>query len=454
MEFLARSLARYAVSLDFSGLPADVIHEVKRRVLDSLACAFGAYNSVPATAARKAGGKMKTANGATIIGGDGRTPPDFAAFANGVLVRYLDFNDTYLSKEPGHPSDNIPAAFAAAEAEGADGRALITAIVLGYEIQCRLCDAASLRARGWDHVSYVSVSVAMLASRLMKLGEEEAAHAVALAVTPNITLRQTRVGKLAMWKGCAAANAARNGLFAAVLAGEGMTGPSPVFEGEKGFFNQVTGPFRLDTEDFGGNKGNFKILDTYIKAWPCEYHAQAAVEAAFELRGQTPVEDIEEIAVETYDTCVDIIAGDEEKWRPETRETADHSLPYCVAAALIDGRIELEQFSEERIREPQLRSLLKKVTVKRNAEMTAQYPDSFPCRIDIKTKSGNVLSKTVAFPKGHPRNALTDGEIEQKFASLSGWCFSEKQRGNILDAVWNLDGLRDLRSFMKLLVVE
>jgi len=454
MESLARSLAKYAVSLDFSGLPADVVHEVKRRVLDSLACSFGAYNSVPATAARRAGGKMKTANGATIIGGDDRTPPDFAAFANGVLVRYLDFNDTYLSKEPGHPSDNIPAAFAVAESEGADGRALITAIALGYEIHCRLCDAASLRARGWDHVSYVSISAALLSSKLMGLGEEKTAHAVALAVTPNITLRQTRVGALSAWKGCAAANAARNGVFAAVLAGDGITGPAPVFEGEKGFFNQVTGPFRLDIEEFGGNGESFKILDTYIKAWPCEYHAQAAVEAALELRGQTPVDDIEEIAVETYDTCVDIIAGDEEKWRPETRETADHSLPYCVAAALTDGRIELEQFSEERIRDPQLRSLLQKVAVARNAEMTAQYPESFPCRIDIKTKSGNVASKTVAFPKGHPRNGLTDGEIEGKFASLSGWCFSEKRRKDIVDAVWNLDGFRDLRSFMKLLAVE
>jgi 2-methylcitrate dehydratase len=454
MESIAHSLAKYSVSLDFSHLSPEAVHEVKRRILDSLACAFGAYNSHPGLAAREIGKRVITSEGSTLIGTEKMTSPELATFTNGILIRYLDYNDTYLSKEPAHPSDNISAAFAVAESEGASGKALITAIVLAYEIQCRLCDQASLRANGWDHVTYVSISSALLSSKLMGLDDEKTAHALALAITPNITLRQTRVGELSMWKGCAAANAARNGVFAALLAREGMTGPSPIFEGEKGFFHQVTGPFDLNPDTFGGKSGSFKILDTYIKNFPSEYHSQAAVEAALELKKEVQVKDIEKISIQTYDACVDIIAGDVEKWRPETRETADHSLPYIVAVALIDGTVGLEQFSEERIRDRNLQNLIQKVSVARNSEHTALYPKSFPCNIDIKTKTGKVFSKTVNWPKGHPRNPLTDQEVEDKFVSLSLEYLSEDRRIEILSAVWNLDNRLELRSFMKLLAFQ
>ena len=450
---ISRKLAEYASFLEYKDLSQEVIHEVKRRLIDSFGCALGAFESQPAKVARGIGQKSQISQGATLFGTSVQTTPDLAAFANGILVRYLDFNDTYLSKEPAHPSDNISSALAVAEAKKADGKALITSIALAYEIQCRLCDAASLRARGWDHVSYVSIASALLASKLMNLDQDRIENALALSITPNTTLRQTRVGELSMWKGCAAANAARNGVFAAYLAKEGMTGPSEIFEGEKGFFNQVTGPFDLEVDAFGKSGKNFKILDTYIKYYPSEYHSQAGVEAALKLRDRIKVDDADKINIETYDACVDIIAGEKEKWCPQTRETADHSLPYCVAVALFDGKVGLEQFSEQRIQDTELQKFLSKIKVKRNEEHNKQYPESFPCFIEIKSKAGEFFSETVDYPKGHPKNPLSDREVEEKFIYLNDGRIKSVKVKDIMNRIWDLENLKDLSNFISLLKI-
>src|SRR5207247_265388 len=195
-------------------------------------CALGAWHTEPCAIARRVAARFNATNGATLLGTRHAAPPDWAAFANGCLVRYLDYNDTYLSKEPAHPSDNIPAVLAAAEVARASGKDVITATVLAYEIQCRLCDAASIRARGWDHVTYGAFSTAAAAAKLLRLPADGIEQALNLAGTPNVALRQTRAGELSEWKGCASANAARNGVFAALLAADGLTGPAPIFEGE------------------------------------------------------------------------------------------------------------------------------------------------------------------------------------------------------------------------------
>ncbi len=188
---------------------------------------------------------IRLSAGATIWGTGHKTLPDLATFANGSFVRYLDFNDTYLSKEPAHPSDNIPAVLAVGEIVRASGKRVIQAIALAYEIHCRLCDAAALRPRGWDHVTYGPFSSALATAKVMKLSEARTLQAINLAGVANVALRQTRVGDLSMWKACAFSNAARNGVFAALLAQRGMTGPSPIFEGEKGFMKLVSGPSNL-----------------------------------------------------------------------------------------------------------------------------------------------------------------------------------------------------------------
>ena len=223
---LAHQLANYACSLQFEDLSKEVVHEVKRRVIDSIGCALGAWNEEPCVIARKVASDFSATNGATIIGTNHKAPPDWAAFATGCCIRYFDYNDTYLSKEPAHPSDNIAAVLAIGESVGANGRELITAIALAYEVQCRFCDAASIRAKGWDHPTYGAFSTALAAAKLMKLDAEKTRHAVNIAGVNCAAFRQARVGELSHWKGVAFANAARHGVYAALLARAGMTGPA------------------------------------------------------------------------------------------------------------------------------------------------------------------------------------------------------------------------------------
>src|SRR5688572_32103246 len=225
---IAVRLAQYARSLRYGDLSPAVVHEVKRRVLDSIGCAMSAFHAPPCRIARRLAQSVKVTDGATVWGTTHRTLPDLATFANGALVRYLDFNDTYLSQEPAHPSDNIAAVLAVAESTHASGKQAIEAIALAYEIQCRLCDAAALRPRGWDHVTYGPFSSALAAAKVLKLSQTQTVQAVNLAGVANVALRQTRVGDLSMWKACAFSNATRNGVFAAVLAQQGMTGPSQI----------------------------------------------------------------------------------------------------------------------------------------------------------------------------------------------------------------------------------
>jgi 2-methylcitrate dehydratase len=451
---LADRLAEYASNLSFDKLPDDAVLEAKRRVIDALGCALGAYDAEPAQIARKVAQLSSNPNGATVLTTHHKTSPDQAAFANGVMMRYLDFNDTYLSKEPAHPSDNIAAILAVAEAEKKSGKDIITAIVLAYEIQCRLCDAASIRSRGWDHVTYGAFSAGLAAGKLYGLNKQQLVHVQGLAATPNNAMRQTRVGELSHWKGCAFANASRNAVFAATLAKYGLTGPSEIFEGEMGFWAQVSGPFEL--ADMGGENGNphFMINQTYVKHFPAEYHSQSAIEAALELREQIGAENIdqkiESITIESFDAAVDIIAGFVEHWAPKSRETADHSMPYCVSAALVDGDITLDTFSDERIQEPRLRALIQKVKVNRNAEMTAGYPDGIPNLLVIKTTDGKEYSKKVSYPLGHSRNPMNDVDIEKKFKLLALRWMGEQQVERILKALWNLENCNDISEIMAL----
>src|SRR5437762_7550186 len=267
---LADRIAEYAVGLRFEDLSPAVVHEVKRRVLDSLGCAMGAWRDEPGVVARSVASTLSAQRGSTLIGTAHRAPCDWAAFANGTIVRYLDYNDTYLSKEPAHPSDNIPALLAVAESVGASGRELIAAIALAYEVQCRLCDAVSLRAIGWDHVTYGCFSVAAAAGLLMKLDAMKIRHALGIAGVTSAALRQTRVGELSHWKGCAFANAARHGVYAAMLASAGMTGPSPIFEGDKGFEKLVAREAIKLAGPIVGERDELMILRTSIKCWPVE----------------------------------------------------------------------------------------------------------------------------------------------------------------------------------------
>lgn len=463
---LAERLGHYAQSLSYTDLPGPVVHEVKRRILDSLGCAVGAWNAPPCRIARRMAQAVKTPKGATLWGTAFRTQPDLAAFANGALVRYLDFNDTYLSKEPAHPSDNLAAALALGETVGASGKQVITALVLAYEIQCRLCDAAALRPRGWDHVTYGPFSSSLAAAKILKLPAPQAMQALNLAGVANVALRQTRVGDLSMWKACAFSNATRNGVFAAMLAQQGMTGPSPIFEGEKGFMPLVSGPLdlapmaaeRRDEHHTDLPSAPFKILDTYIKHYPVEYHAQTAVEAALivreeilEAEGDKGLDRIVEVEIGSYDVAIEIIGRGREKWHPRTRETADHSFPYCVAVALLDGSVTLRSFDDKRVSDPALQALMQKIRVVEQGEFIGWYPEGLPTRITARTDTGHEYIKQVDFPLGHPRNPMSDREVEEKFRRLSAGKLDRHRAGKIIDLVWKLETVKNIALLMPLL---
>ncbi len=450
---LAQKLSRYTDQLTYELLPPETVHAVKRHLIDTLGCALGAYDSEPASIARSVAGTVSSALPATVIGAGLSSSPEMAAFANGVAFRYLDYNDTYLSKEPAHPSDNFAAVLAIAEPMGRTGKELIVATVLAYEIQCRLCDAASIRARGWDHVTYGSFSTSLAAGKLLHLDQEQLTHAQAIAAVSHNALRQTRVGTLSHWKGCAFANVSRNGVFAALLARHGMTGPSDIFEGEMGFWKQISGPFTLPLPDPPAPP--FKIQEACIKFYPAEYHAQSAIDAALALRPQIgSMEAIENITISTFRAAAEIIGSEPAKWHPTTRETADHSLPYCVAVALKEGRVTLDSFDAAHLNDPVLHELTQKISVEVDSALDARYPEGIPNRLRVRLRDGRVLEEEVTFPKGHARNPLSDEEVEAKFRHLASPALSAERIEMVLKRCWNLENETDLSGLLALLTVE
>ncbi|MBI3604697.1 MAG: MmgE/PrpD family protein [Nitrospirae bacterium] len=454
MKTLAETLSDFTRSLRYEAIPRKTVHELKRRIIDSFGCAMGAFHSEPARIVREMGLHIFSPYGATLFGKEHKTTPDFAAFANGLLIRYLDYNDTYLSLEPAHPSDNLSAVLAIAEAEHASGEKMLTALLAAYEIQCRFCDEASLRSRGWDHVTYGAFSTTLAAAKLMDLTQEEMVHAVGIAGVANNALRQTRVGELSMWKGAAFANAARNGVFSALLVKHGMTGPAPIFEGEKGFLKIVSGPIGLTPSSFGGKEKPFRIMDSYIKYYPAEYHSQSAIQAALDLHPEVVhdggIDAIVSVLIKTPQASFEIIGSEKEKWTPVSRETADHSLPYTVGIALIDGEVGLDQFAEERFYDKTVLRFLKRIKVIWDKEMDKEYPEGIPNEVSIVMKSGKTFTKKILYPKGHPKNPLTDNEVERKFKRLGKHLFDDRQLNGILDALWTVEKQEDIGHLLNL----
>jgi 2-methylcitrate dehydratase len=457
---LAHQLADYACALRFEDLSKNVVHEVKRRIIDSLGCALGAWKEEPCAIARKVASDFSAKDGSTIIGTNHKAPPDWSAFANGCCIRYFDYNDTYLSKEPAHPSDNIAAALAIAESVVATGRELITAIALAYEVQCRFCDAASIRARGWDHVTYGAFSTALACAKLMKLDTKNTRHAVNIAGVAGAAMRQARVGELSHWKGVAFANAARHGVFSALLARAGMTGPGPIFEGQMGFEKQLgvslgnvaekfAVPF-AKTEDGPASM----ILRTSIKFWPAEYHSQSAIEAALFLRKQIGEGvEVKSMTIESHDASVDIIGSEPEKWKPKTRETADHSLPYITAIALIDGEVTEKQFEPQRFKDPKVWKFLENVKVERNPELSALYPDAVANIVHVDLADGRRLTKRVDYPLGHAKNPLKDSQVEEKFNVLVDPMLGTHRTSKIVETVWKLDEAENVDELIRAIEV-
>jgi 2-methylcitrate dehydratase len=452
---VAEELSQYASALKYRDVPPNIIHESKKRIIDALGCGIGAFDTGPVKFSRKIAENAKVKAGATLLGTRSKSTPDLASFVNGIMVRYFDYNDTYLSKEPAHPSDNLGTCLAVADSEGASGKDLLLSVALAFEIQCRLCDAADIRHRGWDHVCYGLVSTSLASGRLMDLNPERMTQAVNLALNSHITMRQVRAGELSMMKGCSFANAGRNGVFSALLAREGMTGPSPIFEGEMGFFKQVSGPFQISTEDFGGRKGEFKIGETYLKYFPAEIHSQTAIWAALEARKEIrDFSRIVSVEIASHEAGYTILGRDTEKWAPATKETADHSLPYIVTMALLEGKIDNSTYTQRKFKDLKTLDFLKKVTVVEDKDLTAMYPEAVANRVTVSLSSGQIISKQVNYHKGHPKNPMSDEDVGRKFQRLTKRHLGKSRAEKGLEMLWNLEKVTELSKLFSALIVQ
>ena len=429
----------YALATDFARLPAAVVHDCKRRLIDTFGCTIAGFDEPPSRIARALAFQGETGGGtlggAAILGTPRRALPEFACFANGVAMRCLDGNDCYPGGG-GHPSGIIAPVLAAGQMVGADGRALIAAIAVGYDVHYRLWQACRILRKGFDHPFYSTVAAAAGAAKVMGLSRTAFANALAIAITANLPLAVTRRGALAMWKGCAEAHAAKNGLFAAELACAGMTGPALAIEGAMGL-RDLFGPFDLGA--FPNEGGDFALPRADMKFYVTEYHSQGPVMAALSLAHDIRPDDIAAIAIGTYEFAYREIGSGVEKWRPSTRDTADHSMPYTVAAALVDGAFSDAIFAPERLADPNILALADKITIRRDPDCDRDYPDKLRCRVEFRLRDGTIRKAGIDYPRGHHEAPMSDREVEVKFRNLAGRKLPPEQVEAALAVLWKFD---------------
>jgi 2-methylcitrate dehydratase len=415
----AEKLARFVAARSWPDLSEQARDALKVRMLDSLGCALGALGAPPVEAIRAQLEEFGGRPLCTLIGA-GRTAPDRAALYNGALVRYLDFNDSYFAPgETCHPSDNLAPVLAAAEYANASGRDLLTAIAVAYQVQCRLADEAPVRAKGFDHTTQGAYAVAAGVAKALRLSEAETANGVAIAGTALNALRVTRTGALSQWKGMAYPFTAFGAIEAVFLAARGMTGPLQVFEGNKGFMDSIAGPFEIDWE----SEDIERVRRTFLKRYNAEIHSQSALEAILELReahGLNPGE-VERVDLDTFQVAYDIIGGGEEgaKKQVRTKEQADHSLPYLLAVALLDGQVMPEQFAPERIVRSDVQGLLQRVEVRPAADLSARFPAEHACRLRVHLLGGAILSAEKSDYEGFLTRPMSWERALEKFERLA-----------------------------------
>ena len=435
-------LAEFAVRASYDDLSEAARDQLKIRVLDSLGCAIGAMGGEPVQLVRSHLAEFDRGGACTLIGG-GEAAPDRAAFYNGALVRYLDYNDGYLAKgESCHPSDNLSAVLAASEYAGGSGRDLMVALAVAYQVQCRLSDEAPVRAAGFDHTTQGSYAVAAGVSRALGLGVPSAANALAISGTAFNALRVTRTGALSHWKGLAYPNTAAGCVRATFLARRGITGPLGVLEGNKGFMEAIAGPFSIDwaNEDFE------RVTRTVIKRHNAELHAQTAIDAALELKRQHRFRaaDVDRIDVEVFDVAYEIIGGGEEgdKSIVCTKEDADHSLPYLVAVAILDNEVMPAQFAPDRIQRSDVQQLLCRVAVRPSQALSQRFPDEMAARMTLVLHDGRTFDRQVTEYPGLNAPAMSWKQVHRKFERLTRDRLAPEQGGHIADAVRALDAIR------------
>ena len=372
-----------------------------------------------------------------------KTTPDMAAFVNATTARYVEMNDTYHwpGSYQGHPSDVVMPILAAAEHVQVNGRDFITGVVLAYEVFLRICDA--FHNRGFDNTNFGCLGTAVAAGKLLGLSAEQLSHCISMAVVPNNILRQVRVGHLSMFKAAAAGQAGRAGVFAALLARAGMEGPHLPFEGKAGWCEHVARE-RLSLDTWGGNGTPFKIIYSQIKNRPCPGVATSSVLAAEKVAPVRNIKDVKQVTVEIYKYAKDLVGTGEHHWNPESRESADHSAPYLVAATLMDGTITPRSYNDAHLWNPELRALIKKIEVVENPEFTKAYekmPQEHRTRVTVVTASGERLVGEAGGDKDDLASPRSDDQIAEKFRGLTEDFLGAKQVNAILDRLWHLEDM-------------
>jgi 2-methylcitrate dehydratase len=450
MDRLTGQIAAFANGLRFDDLGEDIVHAATQRLIDALGCAVGAHDCEPAEIGRRlAAGQTAGKFAGRTLFKDVVLPVEIAGFINACMIRNFDFNDRFPG---GHPSDGLGTHLALAGAGGVDGKRFLTAMVVTYEIFIRLSESSNMRTLGWDQGFAVALSATAGICNLLGLSLEQTANAIGMTATATVPLRVTRSGELTPWKNVATAFAARNGAFAATLAAEGMVGPGNSFEGRAGLFDNVTGPF--DVAPFPTEGGDFHIPRTLLKYWPLETNGQPVVWAALEMRekiGPAAIDSIETIDIQCDEFTRFEIASEPEKWDPQTRETADHSLPYIFARALVDGPLIVASFDEALVRDPSLRPLLQKIKVAVDPDIEAKVPDIMMVRATARTKDGGSHVVEIANPLGHPSNPMQDTDIDAKFRAQSEPVLGADRCDAALAAWWMVGDAADLRPLIELL---
>ncbi|HTR87627.1 MAG TPA: MmgE/PrpD family protein [Reyranella sp.] len=450
---LAARLADYAVALRYENLDAATIERAKSHIVDSFACAIAALDERPVRVCRQIALAQAPAAGSSTVLGTGRlSSPDLASFANGAAIRYYDLNDAYASPTLGavHPSDHIGACLAVAEAEKASARDAITAIVLAYEVNCRLIDVIDALPRGWDPTLFSLPAVALAAGKLMKLPHEQLVEAVNLALNDHIPMGQTRTQFNSDWKGLSDAEAARNAVFATQLARGGLSGPAPIFEGRKGLFHQVATMVEVDVKSFGGKPGTgFRIHECGVKAYPAVVYGQTAIMAGLALIKEIgSVDRIARLEIGATGRGYEQAGRDPEKWTPQNRDTADHSLPYLTARAMVDGDITNESYAEAKLKDPKILTLIQKITVKEEPSFAKFKGNAPPTRLTATLTDGSTVTRQVDDMPGFPGQPMDRAGMERKYRSNVGKRWPAAQVDAQLQALWTFEAATDLRALM------
>jgi 2-methylcitrate dehydratase len=453
---ITAKMADFTRSLQYEDIPETARHQARRFTLDSIGCAFAALNNEDMKAAHRYIQALGGTNQATVIGTGLRTNLSNAAFMNALLVRALDYNDIFWKQDPSHPSDILPAVWACAESERLSMREALVATVIAYELELRWCIAADpgIRERGWHHATLTQFVSPFVAARLLGLDENQTVSAAGISGSAHFTLGGVVAGHLTNMKNTADPMATRAGVDAALLAKEGYTGPDQVIEGKEGLI-EVLDNVDWSIEKLLQNLGSeFMITECGYKAFPTEALTHQPITAVLNLRQQHDLvpDQIERVLIKTTTRGADILS-DPSKYNPTTRETADHSLPWCIAVALVDGNVLPDSFSPEKLKDKNVWNMLEKIKVVADDEIDRLFPAVKRAIAEIITKNGKKIEETVDHAKGSPENPMTDEEVIAKFNSNASTVLDKNQRQQIIETTLEM-GENDLTmdTFMRKLI--